>query len=445
MSFSKRELAVAATGAEFLRSIQTNAPGIAAVTRAHPPLVGADGTANVALMTLAVPRQSLHPNEALAFALFLTNADNQARFAREARVLPSSLTALAWIRDELERETPATAGAQQVREARLLSARTLETARVLVPADQGIKRLQKILYTQLQRAMLGQLSSTEALAEARRWDQYSQSRWPESGQLILKRIGKPALPRTDYRRASGFEQYGCNSLSVSWMAGAEPLDSKATILVVDDEAAVRRVLVMRLQLSGYKVICAEDGEQALELFHSESPDLIVLDVMLPKLDGFAVCRRLRAESCVPIIFLSAVEAISERVAGLDLGADDYLPKPFSPKELEARIAPILRRVGRGNAEVESREMPTGQGVLCLGDLVVDTNRRQVTRAGERINLTYTEFSLLELLFREPGRVVPRAEILEQLWGYRLAVRLIFGWSMCTSPDFAETGARPPQS
>ncbi|MAH57851.1 MAG: DNA-binding response regulator [Synechococcus sp. ARS1019] len=201
------------------------------------------------------------------------------------------------------------------------------------------------------------------------------------------------------------------------MPGGEPLEPKATILVVDDEAAVRRVLVMRLQLSGYRVICAEDGEQALEQFHSESPDLIVLDVMLPKLDGFAVCRRLRAESCVPIIFLSAVEAISERVAGLDLGADDYLPKPFSPKELEARIATILRRVGRGNAEVESREMPTGQGVLCLGDLIVDTNRRQVTRGGERINLTYTEFSLLELLFREPGRVVPRAEILEQLWGY----------------------------
>ena len=141
--------------------------------------MGDDGTANVALMTLAVPRQSLHPDEALAFALFLTNADNQARFAREARVLPSSRSALTRIRDELERETPATAGAQQVREARLLSARTLENARVLVPADPGIKRLQKILYTQLQRAMLGQLSSTEALAEARRqWDQYSQSRWP---------------------------------------------------------------------------------------------------------------------------------------------------------------------------------------------------------------------------------------------------------------------------
>ena len=104
-----------------------------------------------------------------------------------------------------------------------------------------------------------------------------------------------------------------------------PESVKATLLVVDDEPAVRRVLVMRLQLAGYRVVCAEDGEEALEVFHRESPDLVVLDVMLPKLDGFAVCRRLRAESCVPIIFLSALEAISERVAGLDLGADDYLP------------------------------------------------------------------------------------------------------------------------
>ena len=196
-----------------------------------------------------------------------------------------------------------------------------------------------------------------------------------------------------------------------------PADPKATVMVVDDEAAVRRVLVMRLQLAGYRVICAEDGEEALTLFHQEQPDLVVLDVMLPKLDGFAVCRRLRAESCVPIIFLSALDAIAERVSGLDLGADDYLPKPFSPKELEARIATILRRVGRGSASSEPRDVPSGSGVVRVGDLVVDTNRRQVTRDGERIPLTYTEFSLLELLFREPGRVVPRAEILEQLWGY----------------------------
>ena len=194
-----------------------------------------------------------------------------------------------------------------------------------------------------------------------------------------------------------------------------------SILVVDDEPAVLKVLVTRLNLAGYQVLSAQDGEQALEVFHRESPDLVVLDVMLPKIDGFAVCRRIRSESCVPIIFLTALEAISEKVAGLDLGADDYLSKPFSPKELEARIATILRRVGPGAsstvAEPTVREVPSGQGVMKLGDLVVDTNRRQVSRAGERIGLTYTEFSLLELLFRDPGRVVPRAEILEQLWGY----------------------------
>ncbi len=192
---------------------------------------------------------------------------------------------------------------------------------------------------------------------------------------------------------------------------------KASVLVVDDEPAVLNVLVTRLELANYQVFSAKDGEEALEVFHRESPDLIVFDVMLPKMDGFAVCRRIRAESVVPIIFLTALEAISERVAGLDLGADDYLSKPFSPKELEARIATILRRMGPGAPVAEPREIPVGQGVMKLGDLVVDTNRRQVSRGGERIGLTYTEFSLLELLFRDPGKVVPRAEILEQLWGY----------------------------
>lgn len=186
---------------------------------------------------------------------------------------------------------------------------------------------------------------------------------------------------------------------------SKPIPSKnATILVVDDEPAVLKVLVTRLELAGYTVVSAKDGEEALDVFHKESPDLVVLDVMLPKLDGFAVCRRLRAESIVPIIFLSALEAISERVAGLDLGADDYLSKPFSPKELEARISTILRRMGPGASVAEPREIPAGQGVMKLGELVVDTNRRQVSRGGERISLTYTEFSLLELLFRDPGKV-----------------------------------------
>ena len=179
--FQSGELALAATGAEFLRSIQTNAPGIAAVTESHPPLTGSDGTANVALMTLAVPRQSRRPQEAVDLALFLTDAANQARFASEARVLPSSLEALERVRDALERERPLTEAEQQIRQARLLSAQTLQRARVLVPALPGIKRLQKILYTQLQRAMLAQLEPDQALAAAAiEWNRYARSRWPDS-------------------------------------------------------------------------------------------------------------------------------------------------------------------------------------------------------------------------------------------------------------------------
>ena len=177
--FQSGDLALAATGAEFLRSIQTNAPGVAAVTEPHPPLTGQDGTANVALMTLAVPRQSRHRTEALALALFLTDATNQARFAREARVLPSSQEALEQVRLALDQEQPDTAAQAQIRTARLLSARILAQARVLVPALPGIKRLQKIIYTQLQRSMLGQIDSEAALAlAADEWNRYSQSRWP---------------------------------------------------------------------------------------------------------------------------------------------------------------------------------------------------------------------------------------------------------------------------
>ena len=181
--FQSGDLALAATGAEFLRSIQTNAPGVAAVTEPCPPVTGADGTANVALMTLAVPRQSLHQRSALALALFLTNADNQARFATEARVLPSSKLALAEIRRALEQEQPRTAEERQIRQARLLSAETLERARVLVPALPGIKRLQKIVYTQLQRSMLGQIDHDLALTRAAaEWNSYSRSRWPTQGR-----------------------------------------------------------------------------------------------------------------------------------------------------------------------------------------------------------------------------------------------------------------------
>ncbi|MCP9792897.1 extracellular solute-binding protein [Vulcanococcus limneticus Candia 3F8] len=177
--YQSGELAQVGSGAEFLRSIQTNAPRIAAATRPFPPLTGASGDANVAVMNLAVPKQTRLPREALSLALFLTDATNQARFAEQARVLPSSKQALRQLEANLRRERPATPNEALVQQARLLSADTLERARVLVPASPGVKRLQAIVYTQLQRAMLGQLSSDAALAEAeRQWNAYATARWP---------------------------------------------------------------------------------------------------------------------------------------------------------------------------------------------------------------------------------------------------------------------------
>ena len=177
--YQSGELAQVGSGAEFLRSIQTNAPQVAAATRPYPPLTGANGAANVAVMTLAIPRQSKVAEPATRFALFLTNATNQARFAEQARVLPSSVGALQQVEAALEAEQPASQPEQLVRQARLLSAQTLSSARVLVPASPGVKRLQAIVYTQLQRAMLGQVSSDAALAEAeRQWNAYAAGRWP---------------------------------------------------------------------------------------------------------------------------------------------------------------------------------------------------------------------------------------------------------------------------
>ena len=176
--YQSGELAQVGSGAEFLRSIQTNAPQIAAATRPYPPITGASGDANVAVMTLAIPRQSQVAEQAANFALFLTNAANQQRFAEQARVLPSSSGALQQLRRNLEAEQPASQPEALVQQARLLSADTLANARVLVPASPGVKRLQAILYTQLQRAMLGQISSDAALAEAeRQWNAYAVGRF----------------------------------------------------------------------------------------------------------------------------------------------------------------------------------------------------------------------------------------------------------------------------
>ena len=177
--YQSGELAQVASGAEFLNTIQTNAPRVAAATEPFPPLVGADGAANVAVMNLAVSRQTSRPKEAVDLALFLTNPANQLRFARAARVLPSSQLALEAIEAELALASRSGVKADLVQRARLLSAQTLSHAKVLVPADPGVKRLQAIIYGQLQRAMLGELSSAAALAAAEKeWNAYAVARWP---------------------------------------------------------------------------------------------------------------------------------------------------------------------------------------------------------------------------------------------------------------------------
>ena len=195
---------------------------------------------------------------------------------------------------------------------------------------------------------------------------------------------------------------------------AAPPNGKEIILVVDDEASIRRILETRLTMIGYQVVTAADGEEALEAFRRQPADLVVLDVMMPKLDGYGVCQELRKESDVPIVMLTALGDVADRITGLELGADDYVVKPFSPKELEARIRCVLRRVDKDN--LSGPGLPNS-GVIQVGQLKVDTNKRQVFRNDERIRLTGMEFSLLELLVGRSGEPFSRGEILKEVWGY----------------------------
>lgn len=187
---------------------------------------------------------------------------------------------------------------------------------------------------------------------------------------------------------------------------------KEKILVVDDEASIRRILETRLSMIGYDVVTAADGEEALGIFQESTPDLVVLDVMMPKLDGYGVCQELRKETDVPIIMLTALGDVADRITGLELGADDYVVKPFSPKELEARIRSVLRRVEKGGAA----GIPSS-GVMAIGSIKIDTNKRQVYKSDERVRLTGMEFSLLELLVSRSGEPFSRSEILQEVWGY----------------------------
>ena len=193
-------------------------------------------------------------------------------------------------------------------------------------------------------------------------------------------------------------------------------DQPLKVLIADDEENIRRVLETRLKLHGYAVAGADNGAKAMELFHAFQPDLAVLDVMMPELDGFAVTEQIRAQSDIPIILLTALSDVANRITGLQLGADDYMVKPFSPKELEARIRSVLRRIN--NASGHSAGSPGQGGVVHVGELSIDFNRRAVFRNDTRVRLTGMEFSMLELLVRRSGEAISRLELLEAVWGYK---------------------------
>jgi DNA-binding response OmpR family regulator len=182
----------------------------------------------------------------------------------------------------------------------------------------------------------------------------------------------------------------------------------ATILLVDDEEAVQKLLTYPLERDGYRVVSARDGEDALERFSEEDVDLVVLDIMLPRLDGLEVCKRLRATSRVPIIMLTARDDELDKVVGLELGADDYITKPFSIREFRSRVRALLRR-----SAPTARE-DTEQ--LSVNGLTIDLARRTVEVDGRSVELTYVEFEILRTMAAHPGRVYSRKALLEALWG-----------------------------
>ena len=182
------------------------------------------------------------------------------------------------------------------------------------------------------------------------------------------------------------------------------------ILVADDDRAIREAVARALELEGYEVVTASDGVAALEVVAAQSPDALVLDVMMPTLDGLGVCRSLRNRGDqTPILILTARTEVSDRVAGLDAGADDYLPKPFALEELLARVRALLRRA--------VAEAPVDAPQVEVEDLIIDESARRAWRAGRELELTKTEFDLLSLLARNAGIVLSHTTIYEDIWGY----------------------------
>jgi DNA-binding response OmpR family regulator len=189
------------------------------------------------------------------------------------------------------------------------------------------------------------------------------------------------------------------------------MPDSSTILLVDDEDSVQKLLAYPLEREGFRVLQARDGEEALERFAADHVDLVVLDVMLPKLDGLEVCKRLRAESQVPIIMLTARDDELDKVLGLELGADDYITKPFSIREFRSRVRALLRR-----AAVVRQPTSPDADVIAADGLRIDVARRSVEVRSRPVQLTYVEFELLRTLAAHPGRVYSRRMLLESLWG-----------------------------
>ena len=185
----------------------------------------------------------------------------------------------------------------------------------------------------------------------------------------------------------------------------------ARILLVDDEQSVQTLLTYPLRKDGYEVIPAHDGREALDRFAEQRFDLVVLDIMLPKLDGLEVCRRLRAASSVPIIMLTARDDELDKVVGLEIGADDYITKPFSIREFRSRVRALLRR-----AKLPPYQGEDGDQLISADGLKIDVARRSVELEGRPVQLTYVEFELLRAMASHPGRVFSRKTLLEELWG-----------------------------
>lgn len=194
---------------------------------------------------------------------------------------------------------------------------------------------------------------------------------------------------------------------------------KKTILIVDDEKTIVDMLVYNLQKEGYNTLEANDGEEAVKIALNEKPDLVLLDIMLPKMDGLAVCKRIRQTLNIPILMISAKDEEIDKILGLELGADDYITKPFSVRELMARVKANLRKAELANVSTESEESDSKEdsNVITVGDLSLDLNKFEVKVRGEVMDLTLREFEVLKYLANQPGQVVTREVLLEKVWGY----------------------------